>query len=75
MKIEPRYKLNKNREQVIRGLVLYPNKVESRWIDEAMGDIILDDDGLIAKGKVEVRLSDGYRRHYLYIPAITTKGE
>lgn len=60
--------------QVLAGLVLVAeSEDESKLIDECCGSKVIDDDGLIAECgasafKTEVRLSDGYGDHYIFIP-------
>jgi hypothetical protein len=57
---------------VPRGLVLVAEcNAESELIDEVFGNKVLDGDGLIADLSVEteVRLSDGYGDHYIYLKA------
>lgn len=47
-----------------RLLVVLESEAESQMVDEAFGKAV-DDDGLIASVKGEVRLSDGYGEHYI----------
>jgi hypothetical protein len=71
MRIETRYTRNCILP-TLRGLVLVAEcQEESAMIDECFGDKVLDGDGLIAKVlvEVEVRLSDGYGDHYIYLKA------
>jgi hypothetical protein len=70
MRIESRYQRQDHGAPTLRGLVLVAEcQEESRMIDECFGNVVLDGDGLIAKvsAEVEVRLSDGYGDHYIYI--------
>jgi hypothetical protein len=71
MRIEIR-RTQVNGTLVPRGLVLVAEcNAESELIDEVFGNKVLDGDGLIAKLSVdlEVRLSDGYGDHYIYLKA------
>ena len=69
MKCEMRYKKNKRGELVPRGLVLIcETSEESDIIDECCGNQV-GEDGLIFAGSYEIRLSDGFREHYVYLKA------
>ena len=77
MKCELRYKKNERGAVVVRGLVLIcETPEESALIDECCGDET-DEDGLIFTGTYEVRLSDGYVEHYVFLTArqIAAAGE
>jgi len=68
MRISPRYTIVDDKT-VLRGLVLeVESEAESKLIDECCGATV-DADGLIASGQFEVRLSDGYVTHYVYLQA------
>ncbi|MDY7035538.1 MAG: hypothetical protein SV375_05165 [Thermodesulfobacteriota bacterium] len=68
MKFEVRRTLNDRREPVVKGLILISeSEEESKYIDMVFGGQP-DDDGLIGVSHAEARLSDGYRKHYIYIP-------
>jgi hypothetical protein len=45
------------------------SEVESRMLDQAFGDRVVDGTGLIKEAlcQCEVRLSDGYGKHYLAV--------
>ena len=64
--MSPRYK-TVDGKKVIRGLVLESeSEGESLLLDELFGAKV-GEDGLIANGQCEVRLSDGYGEHYVYL--------
>lgn len=67
MKIEPRYTKGKDGSPTPRGAVLVAeSKEESEILDSIFGSTV-GADGLIAAGEFEVRLSDGYADHYIYL--------
>lgn len=70
MKIEPRYTVDPDtRQSYLRGVVLVcENADESALLDEVAGSTVVTPEGFIADVTGEVRLSDGYAEHYVYIP-------
>ena len=68
MKLELRTWLLGNHITRVDGAVLIcESEAESKIIDRLFGNKVIDGDGLIARRQVEVRLSDGYLEHYLYV--------
>lgn len=66
MRMEARHQMVEG-EKEIRGLVLVADsEQESRLLDALVGSSV-GEDGLIAIGEFEVRLSDGYGEHYVYL--------
>lgn len=53
--------------RVMCAVLICESESESKMMDTLFGDQVIDDDGLIARRTVEVRLSDGYREHYMYV--------
>jgi len=67
MRLEVRYVKGVRGRLEPRGLVLIAEtEKESEIIDEVLGDKV-GEEGLICSGEFEVRLSDGYAEHYIYI--------
>lgn len=68
MKIEPRYTIDNDGNQVTRGLVLVSeSEEESLIIDEVFGKSV-DANGICGTSKTATaKLSDGYLDHYIYI--------
>jgi hypothetical protein len=48
-------------------LVLIPNEEELLLVEEVLGKVVVDADGLIASVKGQFRLTDGYGTAYLSI--------
>jgi len=70
MRIERRTRLHADHVHRSVGAVLIcESEDESKIIDELFGNKVIDDDGLIARRQVEVRLGDGFREHYLHVVA------
>lgn len=68
MQMSPRY-MTIDGHRLLRGLVLESESTEeSNLLDECCGETV-DEDGLIARGEFEVRLSDGCHEHYVYLTA------
>lgn len=71
MKLELRWTMNESHTaQIVRGVVLVAEtKDESKLLDMAFGNKVLDSDGLIdgRERRVECRLADGYGEHYVHI--------
>jgi len=61
-------KLEKRQTGGVPAIILIAeNDDESKLIGEMLGDIVQDGSGLIAKVEGEVRLSDGFYEHYIYL--------
>ncbi len=68
MRIELRPRLLEDHITHVDAAVLVcESEAESKIIDRLFGNKVIDDDGLIARRQVEVRLADGFREHYLYV--------
>lgn len=70
MNIQKRMIFDEMGKPVLLGLVLVSeSKEESEAIDLMFSSKVKDGDGLIASGSCpyEVRLSDGYAEHYIYL--------
>lgn len=51
----------------VGAVLICESEHESQIVDTLFGNKVLDADGLIARRQVEVRLSDGYAEHYIYV--------
>jgi gamma-glutamylcyclotransferase (GGCT)/AIG2-like uncharacterized protein YtfP len=67
VKLELRPRLLEDHVTTVMGAVLISeSEAESQILDQLFGNKV-GEDGLIARRQVEVRLSDGYAEHYLYV--------
>lgn len=68
MRIEERHKKGPDGVMRVRGCVIVAETQEESRVLDLLGSRV-SQDGLIVTGKYEVRLSDGYGQHYVYLEA------